>query len=266
MKCLSSSAVLLLAVQLYGCATPSQRFSNMALEYGFSSAIESSTFQHRLYLNQAVYGSADKKVLHVYLDGDGTPWRQQRWVAKDPTARNPLILELMALDKHPAILLGRPCYYGLNLAQTCHYKFWTSHRYSEVVRDSLVKALKQWLFKHPYQQVVLIGYSGGGTLAALMAPYITQTVKLITVAANLDVAAWSHYHGYQGLQDSLNPIEQPVLKPVITQLHLAGEEDETVPPEVVKAYSDKQKQTDLKVLNGFDHTCCWSKIWSKIIN
>lgn len=258
--------ILLLAVQLYGCATPSQHFSDVALEYGFSSVIEKSTFQHRLYINQAAYRFANKKVLHVYLDGDGTPWRQQRWVAKDPTARNPLILELMALDKHPAILLGRPCYYGFNLDQTCHYKFWTSHRYSKAVRDSLVKALQQWLFKHHYQQVILIGYSGGGTLAALMAPHIAQTVKLITVAANLDVAAWSHYHGYQGLKDSLNPIEQPVLKATITQLHLAGAEDETVPPEVVKAYSDKQKKAYLKVYNGFDHTCCWLKIWSKVID
>ena len=80
------------------CATPSQRFDETALELGFSSQIlRSKQFQHKIYqTDNLVIGD----VLHVYLDGDGTPWKRNRWIAEDPTARNPLILELMKQDKN----------------------------------------------------------------------------------------------------------------------------------------------------------------------
>jgi hypothetical protein len=40
------------------------------------------------------------RVLHVYLDGDGTPW-DGNTAAVDPTPRNTLVLGLMRLDDRP---------------------------------------------------------------------------------------------------------------------------------------------------------------------
>ncbi|NOQ77433.1 MAG: hypothetical protein GQ475_06555, partial [Methylococcaceae bacterium] len=161
---------------LIGCATPSQRFNQDAVNFGFKSQlVETDQFQHQIYLANHL---KKKGVLHVYIDGDGTPWERKRWIADDPTARNSLILRLMKQDKESSILLGRPCYYGLSDTSECDNKFWTSHRYSKQVVDSMAQALNSWLDQYDYKEIILIGYSGGGAIAILMADKIK---KLSTV-------------------------------------------------------------------------------------
>jgi len=170
---------------LFGCATPSERFNQKAVSFGFKSQlVETDQFQHQIYLSKHIKKSA---VLHVYIDGDGTPWERNRWIADDPTARNPLILRLMAQDTESSLLLGRPCYYGLSYTSECDNKFWTSHRYSKQVVDSMVQALNSWLDQYDYKEIIVIGYSGGGAIALLMADKIKQISNEVTVSANLNV-------------------------------------------------------------------------------
>ncbi|NOT84080.1 MAG: alpha/beta fold hydrolase [Methylococcaceae bacterium] len=252
-------------LSLIACTPPAKHFAEIADSYGFNGfSINSEQFEHQFYVNQAVMQpSADQK-LHVYLDGDGTPWEQQRWVADDPTSRNPMILAMMQQDKAAAVFLGRPCYHGLNHTSACHLKYWTSHRYSAEVVRSMVAALKKCLIKYPFKQLVLIGYSGGGTLAALIAPYFPEVKTLVTVAANLDVAAWSRHHGYQALNESLNPAVLP-LNPQLRQIHLAGLEDTVVPAWIIKTYAQGQVNARYLPYAHFDHACCWVDEWSKIL-
>ncbi|MGR9051879.1 MAG: alpha/beta fold hydrolase [Gammaproteobacteria bacterium] len=200
----------------------------------------------------------------MYLDGDGSPWSHRRWLNEDPTSRNPLILELMHLDPNPSLLLGRPCYHGLSKIPPCTYKYWTSQRYSEEVVASMTRALQIWLKKHTFNEIVLIGFSGGGTLAVLMAPRFDNVRTVVTVAANLDVEAWSRYHGYSPLTDSLNPAELPPLKN-IKQIHIAGLDDEVVPAEIIKAYANKQTDAAYWPFEGYSHKCCWAKAWKAIL-
>ncbi len=51
----------------------------------------------------------------------------------------------------------------------CGPLLWTHRRYSPEVVASMVAALRSFLSMHPFRRVVLIGYSGGGTIAWLMA-------------------------------------------------------------------------------------------------
>lgn len=248
--------------------SPADKFASQALEYGFDSLeMSSDSFEHRIYFNQYVPHSIDSPTrLHVYLDGDGTPWLKNRWIAKDPTARNPLILRLMYLDKMPAILLGRPCYYGLNKGIHCENKYWTSHRYSSVVVNSMVSVLNSWLEKNNYKELVFIGFSGGGTLAVLMANKVNITTKVVTVAANLDVTAWSEFHGYRALDNSLNPAEEVVLNVGIQQFHFAGKEDKVVPAFIIKKYAQSQISARYIERSGKNHVCCWEEEWLKILD
>jgi hypothetical protein len=251
---------------LIACTSPSKHFAQVADAlrfYGFS--IHSGAFEHQIYANQAAMQPAANGSLHIYLDGDGTPWEQERWLADDPTARNPLILALMQQDTSAAIFLGRPCYHGFNKTTACHPKYWTSHRYSQAVVDSMVEALQKYLLYHPHTQLVLIGYSGGGTLAALMAPYFPLAKTLVTVAANLDVDAWSDYHGYNRLQDSLNPAALAI-NANLHQIHLAGLQDTAVPAGIIKAYVDKQAKAIYVPFATFDHHCCWVDAWRNILS
>lgn len=245
-----------------GCATPSEKFNQQALDMGFDvEQSASSLFQHKIY----VANRFKSDVLHVYLDGDGTPWERNRWIAEDPTARNPLILALMQQDKAPAILLGRPCYYGLNHLQTCDNKYWTSHRYAREVVDSMVQVLNGWLLKHPYNEVVLIGYSGGGALAILMADKIKAVSTVVTVAANLDVTKWSEFHGYSALVQSMNPADEKMLNTAIKQIHFAGKDDEIVPSFIIKEYAEQQQNAQYYEFPEKDHACCWDDNWSKLL-
>lgn len=79
------------------------------------------SFEHVTYWNEASLNlqadNARHNILHVYLAGDGIPWHGGRPTA-DPTASEPLTLDLIALDKSPAVLLGRPCFHGHSIEQT----------------------------------------------------------------------------------------------------------------------------------------------------
>jgi len=248
---------------LFAWATPAQRFDHTALEMGFNSLlIKSKQFQHRIYQAKSLEKG---DVLHVYLDGDGTPWVRNRWVAEDPTARNPLILDLMKLDKAPAILLGRPCYYGVSAMGACDNKYWTSYRYSREVVDSMVSVLNKWLTQTSYKQVVLIGYSGGGSLAVLMAEAVQGVTKVVTVAANLNVAVWSNYHGYLMLKGSLNPAVDAKISSEIKQIHIAGQDDDVVPAFIISDYVKSQKNASYYEMVKQDHACCWEGIWFDLL-
>jgi hypothetical protein len=254
---------MLMFCYLYGCATPSQNFQQKAHEAGFSAVVlKTAQFQHKLYLAKNLQAS---KTLHVYLDGDGTPWERNRWIAYDPTARNPMILALMKQDATPSVLLGRPCYYGLNESSRCDNKFWTSHRYSKAVVDSMSQTLNDWLKNYDFDDVVLIGYSGGGSLAVLMADKIRHVKTIMTVAANLDLQAWSEFHGYTTLKESLNPIEQNPLTESIKQIHIAGKKDRVVPSFVIKSYAQKQQNAIYYELVDQDHACCWQSEWKSLL-
>jgi dienelactone hydrolase len=122
----------------------------------------------------------------------------------------------------------------------------------------MVKVLKLWLNKHSFKQVVLIGYSGSGTLAVLMAPYVPEVKTIVTVATNLDVEAWSRYHGYKPLPDSLNPA-WIVLNANLRQIHIAGLDDNIVPAQIIKFYVEKQVNALYLPYAHYDHHCCWVK-------
>lgn len=259
---------LLLLICITGisaCSTPSENFHRYAINRQFKqSLISTPLFKHSLYHN---FSSAlsPAKTLHIYLDGDGSPWLNTRWIAKDPTARNPIILDLMSLDKNPAVLLGRPCYYGLHTTANCQYSYWTSHRYAQIIVDSMAQALSLWLVRHPhYQQLIFIGYSGGGTLAVLLAPHFPRTTQVVTIAANLDIDAWAKLHGYSLLSGSLNPINQAKLPGNIKQLHLAGDQDSNVPARIIQSYADSKGPAEVRIIENQSH-CCWNEHWSSIL-
>lgn len=245
-----------------GCASPAKHFDAVAEELGLlHQSVESPVFSHQIYINQIAELSGGD-ALHIYLDGDGSPWNHQSQSAEDdPTSRNPMILQMLSKDKKPAILLGRPCYHNVSQSSGCNPSLWTHQRYSAKVVDSMRFALEQWLNTHPYQHLVFIGFSGGGVLAALLAPLFCNTKALLTIAANLDTDAWSKWHQQPLLEDSLNPARQSPLASRIQQIHLVGSKDRIVPIEVIRNFISKQ--TNHLVINypEQNHHCCWDEIW-----
>lgn len=217
-------------------------------------------FDHIAYFKQGQ--ATNHHALHVYLEGDGTPWLRRGTPAPDPTPRKPLMFDLMTRDPAPSLYLGRPCYHGLR-DSACTPEKWTNKRYSEEIVASMSAALDG--ATTGYRSMVLLGYSGGGTLAMLLAERQPRVVALVTVAANLDTAAWTQLHGQQPLDGSLNPALRPPLRADIRQLHYTGAEDDNVPPQLVRAAISQQAGAIFREYPKQDHSCCWSKVWPQVL-
>lgn len=223
---------------------------NLTLTLLLAAVVPGDGFQHHVIVQDA----ASREELHVYIEGDGTPFIRNTQVAGDPTPRNPLARKLMRKDRAFSLYLGRPCYFGL--ASTCDSAYWTNKRYSPEVVQSLRAVIRQHIDQHRVKRLVLIGHSGGGTLAMLLAPQFDETTAVITIAANLDIDAWTAHHGYSRLDGSLNPASLPPLRDSIQQIHLAGGRDQVVPPHLIP---------NATVYPRFTHGRGWQREWPRIL-
>lgn len=251
---------------------PVDHLNQLAAEQGFSrSSIKANGFNLLVYENRVSTDSqnnselAAPSVLHVYLEGDGSPWRHRTIVMPDPTPRSPLMLRLMGLDQWNAAYLGRPCYNGSSQDQHCESSLWTSGRYSNTVIASMASGIRVLVRRFGTDEVWLFGHSGGGALAMLLAEQLPQVTRVVTVAGNLDTDAWTRHHGYTPLYSSRNPALQPLLRQDVLQWHLLGGLDTTIPPQLVRPFVMQQPEASGYLYNGFDHGCCWRVIWPSLL-
>ncbi len=256
-----AAPALLALCALAGCASPGERFLGAAESRGFAREV------HRVGgLPLVVLRRGSPRAgapLHVYLDGDGTPFVSRRRVASDPSSRERLVLDLMAADPAPSLLVGRPCYY-LD-APACTSALWTNARYGEAVVAALAATIEATTAAMPDAPLRLVGYSGGGTLAMLLAPRLPRVEAVVTVAANLDVAAWARHHDYAPLDGSLDPARAAPLPAHILQHHFVGGRDENVPAALVQGVAARQRRARVEVIADYGHACCWSQAWPRLL-
>lgn len=262
----SGLAVLGLAVLgLAACASPARHADDLARRSGFTrELVAGDGFLHRIYRNAAASGAGVSGTLHVYIEGDGRPYRRPDLIAADPTPRDPMMLRLMALDPGPSIYLGRPCYFEPERDPACQSIFWTLRRYGPEVLASMEAALRAELKRAGASRLVLFGHSGGGTLAVLLAQRVDAVGRVVTIGANLDLAAWCRLHRYSPLAGSLNPAD---FKPRagLEILHWVGAEDRNTPPALISAAARARGGEPVRVLAHEDHNCCWEPLWPGIL-
>ena len=258
----SASLSTLLALQLCGCVNPADRAAHFAGRHQLSGAvIEGAGYRHEIFTRS----SSPPGVLYVFIDGDGSPWvRGGMQVASDPTPASTLALELATQTPHSVLYLGRPCYFHVRRDSGCSPEVWTSARYSDRVVESMAAAINRYTAASGFFELVLIGYSGGGTLAVLIAPRVPATRAVVTIAANLDVAAWVRRHGYLPLDESLDPSTQPPLPDSLPQWHLVAGHDRNVPAHISRSYLERIPPERIWRYADFDHTCCWVEQWHEI--
>ena len=257
-------AALLVALALAGCASPLERFEARLHAAGLASeVVHGSEFDHLVVRKPGVA----KGPLHVYIEGDGTPWHMPERPADDPTPNVPLAFELMLRDAHAAIYLGRPCYFGVK-SRPCKTRLWTDQRYSEAVVESMARALEASLDGSDGTRVVLFGHSGGGVLAVLLGHRMPRAAAIVTVGANLDVAGWAALHGYTPLVGSLDPAQSPPTAgegQALPERHFVGSDDRVVPPALVRNYARNRPAAIVIEWSGFDHVCCWADAWRQVL-
>ncbi len=204
------------------------------------------------------------KKLHIYIEGDGRPWIENR-LAVDPGPFDPVALFLMQQDPSPSFYLGRPCYFQskVGLPDQCNPALWTRARYSKKIVDILIAALNSQSDLATYDEWILIGHSGGGTLAYLMAQELPKVKTVVAISSNLNVTAWTNHHQYTPLDWSLDPAQlQP--KKSLRVFYLSGGKDKNVPLELNKTFLEKINATIISQ-PGYNHSCCWEKEWRKVL-
>ena len=261
--CPAVRMVALAAVLASGCSGNPPRPDEIVHRFGLERRVQrGADFRH------VVFTKAHAPVpgaLHVYIEGDGTPYIARHDVAADPTPRNPLMLRLMTLDPAPSIYVGRPCYFGLASDPPCTPRDWTLDRFSPRIVDSMARVVEQVRAGRGTDAIELYGHSGGGALAVLLAARLGGVQRIVTIGGNLDTDAWAAYHGYTPLDGSLNPVRAGPLPASLAQQHFVGDRDKVVPPEIVAAAARRLGAQGVIVLHGVSHARGWDRAWPSIL-
>jgi hypothetical protein len=234
---------------------------------GFSSSVmDSAPFELLTY--QRVNPAGDTVV--VYFEGDGLAWINRGQVSDNPTPTDPVALRLAAADDAPTIVyLARPCQFVAGTERrNCDPKYWTTARFAlEIVAasDRVIDLIKAATAKH---KVELIGFSGGGVLATLIAARRTDVGRVITVAANLDLDYWTSYHDVTPLFQSLKPTDFTASLAQVIQIMFVGDRDDNVPPSIAAHYRASlpaDARASIISIPNFSHQCCWADAWPNLL-
>ena len=210
-------------------------------------------------------GSRADAPLVVFLEGDGLAWRSRYRVGRDPTPRRATGVALAAASRLPRrAYLARPCHFLLAESPGCRPELWTTHRFGRTVVDATAAALDRLKALYGVERLVLVGYSGGATLALLLAVVRADVEAVITVAGVLDHAAWTTHHGVPPLTGSLAPSFGDPKLTRLPQVHIAGGRDRVAPPRLSEAFAARLGHPPglvrLTVAHA-DHGCCWPHLW-----
>jgi pimeloyl-ACP methyl ester carboxylesterase len=259
--------LLLLAIACAAaCTSNAQRIDRVAGDAQLSRRIVTGAqFQHVIYVSDvAADTAANAGRLLVFLDGDGRPWSEDgREPNTDPTTRNPIALQLLVKSQAPGVYISRPCYQEMVSAK-CSPDVWTGGRYSAQVVASLAAVARDVSREKGATEIVMVGYSGGGALAVLVAERLANVTEVITIGANLDTDAWTQQHGYLPLATSLNPARSDQ-RHRWREVHFSGARDKVVPAATREAYFKKFPAAQQSVIEEFDHVCCWVEQWPALL-
>ena len=257
--------VLVTVALLAGCASPGRRIDERAMAAGLEAIrADTAAFPSLIYMKHpGDRAGAGQRPLLVFLEGDGIPWRAGIVPNVDPTTHDPLALELLIRSPAPAAYVTRPCYQGLRSAN-CTPERWTGGRYSADIVASMAASVREAQRRSGARDVTLIGYSGGGVLAVLIAERLERVQAVVTLAANLDTDAWTTHHGYLPLSQSLNPSRSERSHPW-PELHLQGGADSVAPPMTTSLYFERYPRAQRRVIAEYDHVCCWVRDWEVLL-
>ena len=206
--------------------------------------------------------------LHIYIEGDGRAWPNRYRPPSNPTPLDSVALRLAVRDRSDNVVyLARPCQY-LSPGPECDARWWTTHRYSEAVVGAMNAVVDIVKAQHHGRDITLIGHSGGGVIAAVLAARRSDVSALITVASPLSLDAWTSALELSALPHCINPAHYAQQLASIPQVHLVGSGDEIVPISVVNDFMRRLPeghQATVIVMPDADHRCCWDGALSQVM-
>ncbi|MGH8352656.1 MAG: alpha/beta hydrolase [Pseudomonas sp.] len=200
--------------------------------------------------------------LRIYLEGDGHAWITASQPSLDPTPRELLMAGLALTDPRPSVYLARPCQFIQS--PRCAQRYWTQARFSSEVLGSLSQALDQLKRRYGNRDFELIGYSGGGALALLLAAQRDDIAQVQTLAGNLSPRLWAQQLKLSPLEGSLEPLDFAERLRALPQRHFAGAADTVVTPQLQQDYAallGPSACLKLHTLPEVSHHSGWLERW-----
>ena len=271
--------LILGSLYLSGCVfstailPPTQR-ALQAAQLATKAGWKEHTIHTSLFTLKAYGSSTHRKIktLTIYIEGDGLAWLSEDTPSHNPTPMVPTGLKMAIQDQKnkPTAYLARPCQFVFKEAwRQCRQDYWTNLRFSPDVIQAMDKAVQYLKRYYHAQHIVLIGYSGGGTIATLLAAKRHDVIQVITVAAILDIDYWAKQENLTPLYGSLNPADAWKKLLSIPQTHWIGGKDAVVSKEVAFSYVLRfpaAKKPKIKEIGAFNHTCCWARDWMSLLS
>jgi len=203
------------------------------------------------------FTSDQLNLIDDWANDGGLPWLAQNKIARDPSSNHKQTFALWQAEENAAYLISRPCYFGDDSA-SCHPGLWANARYSAEVVNSLASVIRSLHARHVNSDIRIVGYSGGGVLAVLLAEKLLEVVEVVTYASPLGINKWAHLHGFSKLDKSINPLDVQ-LRPSLKQRHFIGKKDRNVPYEINKELYRRQGVEPI-IVDGFTHDSNWPSL------
>ena len=208
----------------------------------------------------------------IYIEGDGRTWITRTKLSDNPTPKNPLALKLAFLDPSANVAyLARPCQYTpFHLNKACSPVIWSDQRFSESIVHSMNQAIDVIKMNAKTKHIHLIGFSGGGAIAVLIAARRHDVLTLRTVAGDLDPDKLSQYHQTTPLKGSLNPTHVILKLTSLPAHHFSGENDPVVSSFIAEEFVNEMirngsycaRHTTLK---NATHHKGWEAAWKDLL-
>jgi pimeloyl-ACP methyl ester carboxylesterase len=239
-------------LQLTGCT------SQINLQQFTSASLTPATLQTSHYTLQAMLPPAGTyRHLRVYIEGDGHAWATSSQPSTDPTPRISLMLKYASEDRNSAVYLARPCQFVMS--SSCNVGAWTDRRFSRPVMEAMNASLDSLKSRFGVEQFELVGHSGGGDVALVLAGMRADVVQVQTIAGNVDPVFWAQLHNLSPLIDPVTPLQFKDKLRDLPQRHIVGTNDPVVPPAIAQEYAKRLSATCLEIASttathstGFD--------------
>ena len=269
----NSVFVLLVALQLAGCAAGNLFLDRHGLadRIGAGAGFVKTLVTAEPFVLTAYHRIAEPgEALTVYIEGDGQAWLSRSRLATDPTPTDPVALRLAALDPSPNVVyLARPCHYTESrLDPFCGPAYWSNKRFAEEVIAAMDRAVEHFRRRSRAREAHLVGYSGGGAVATLIAARRRDVASLRTVAGNLDHVTLNRHKRVSPLTGSLNPIDFAPTLSRLPQRHFVGSGDRVVPRFIAEAFARRAASSrciGVTVVEDVTHAKGWVERWLDLL-
>ncbi len=183
----------------------------------------------------------------------------------------PVGLYLASRDKSENLAyLARPCQYiKLPKDKGCHESYWQENRFAPEVIAAYETALDDIKSRYSITDFHLVGYDGGGNIAAVLAAKRSDIISLRTVAGNLNPDITTDKTNQNPLStNSVLAVDYASQLYGIPQHHFIGAADNYITPGVYHSYRQMVGLSDCisySLVQDADHTNGWVEKWPSLL-